>query len=156
MEIHLFFKWILKKMVFFPYIPGPSVHLSNCTLPAEKGPRDSKRPMLHLSQSPAGDPFWMCSCPTSNQIFQLMDLVIQFVTFLGWWVHVTLLRGESRPPTIGDEKVTNWITCDLFFRWFKKIVWKREKKSLKREPHSWWLTNFWKFTICLFRIVPFC
>ena len=37
-------------------------------------------------------------------------LLIQAVTFLGWWVHVTLSRGFLWPPTIGDEKGTAWIT----------------------------------------------
>ena len=33
-----------------------------------------------------------------------------FVTFLGWWVHVTFWKGCSWPPTFGGRKVTNWIT----------------------------------------------
>ena len=32
------------------------------------------------------------------------------VTFLGWWVHVTLSKVNLWPPTFGDQKVTAWIT----------------------------------------------
>ena len=53
---------------------------------------------------------------TREEIHRLIHLVIQAVTFLGWWVHVTLSRGEVKwPPTIGDEKGTAWITWHACF-----------------------------------------
>ena len=37
----------------------------------------------------------------------IMDLAILMVTFLGWWVHVTLINGEIMTSNdIGDTKVT--------------------------------------------------
>ena len=41
-----------------------------------------------------------------SQWSNILYLVIQVLTFFGWWAHVTLSRGESWPPTFGDEKGT--------------------------------------------------
>ena len=49
-----------------------------------------------------------------KQNIKIIFLVIQVVTFLGWWVHVTLSRvfGDLQP---GDEKGTAWITWFVIF-----------------------------------------
>ena len=52
-------------------------------------------------------------------------LVIQTVTFLGWWFHVTPFKGlKTWPPTIGDEKGTAWIT------WYFGFFFGSSKRTL--------------------------
>ena len=64
--------------------------------------------------------------------FYITCLVIQAVTFLGWWVYVTLLRGKKWPPTMGwkGHDLNHPGFCNLK-RWifFLKDMWQLNKTT---------------------------
>lgn len=98
----------------------PLSHSRSFPLPAAPRPRAS---CWDRTLAVAKKKLWMIK----------LFLVIPFVTFLGWWVqvseNVTLGKGVW-PPTIGEQKVTNWIIWLMFATKWELFVIDRAFKPI--------------------------